>query len=65
MPLVAAPGGCEEASVHSVLFYIPCNTPAARRVWSPRDSREYRMCAPCAFHNVHNRGCEDRGEWAA
>ncbi len=54
--LVAKPGCCEEASIQSHEFYIPCNKPAENFVSYPRDKREYRMCAACTDHNVKNRG---------
>lgn len=46
---------CEEASVISGSFYIPCNRPAASLV-KARDPNVYRMCETCADHNVRNRG---------
>lgn len=57
--LEAAPGCCEEASVASHETYIPCNRPARYMVgWSRRTEGPYRMCEPCASHNVSNRGAE-------
>ena len=47
---------CEEASVLSKETYIPCGQPAAEIVWHNKDRRAYRMCAPCADHNIRNRG---------
>lgn len=61
--LEAKIGCCEEASPMSASFYIPCNAPASKIVFSPSDKQEYRMCAPCASHNVNNRGAEDRGPY--
>ena len=54
--LKAAPDRCEEASPLSREKYIPCNAPAVAIIYHDRDRREYRMCAPCADHNVRNRG---------
>ena len=49
--------GCEEASIHSRETFIPCGAPAAAVVWHKRDGKHtYLMCAPCAWHNVKNRG---------
>jgi hypothetical protein len=59
--LQANPTGCEEASMLSREKYIPCNSPAARLIYSSRDNRTYRMCDGCADHAIHNRGMEDRG----
>lgn len=53
--LKAKEGCCEEASLYSHNFYIPCNAPAAKIMFSKGDDREYRMCLPCADHNK-NRG---------
>ena len=48
---------CEEASMLSRGAYIPCGAPAAAVVWHRRDGKHtYLMCAPCAWHNVRNRG---------
>jgi hypothetical protein len=48
---------CEEASIHSKKTFIPCGAPAVAVVWHERDGKHtYLMCAPCAFHNVRNRG---------
>lgn len=48
---------CEEASTASLHTYIPCGAPAAAVVWHRRDGKHtYLMCAPCAWHNVKNRG---------
>lgn len=61
--LVAKEGCCEEASMMSSSFYIPCNAPAVSVVYSDRDKREYRMCEACAHHNVKNRGAVLRGKY--
>lgn len=53
--LVAHKGCCEEASVLSHNHYIPCNAPAVVLI-DNGDRRQYRMCQPCAQHNIHNRG---------
>lgn len=45
---------CDEASMHSREFYIPCNAPAAAIVTNRRQT--VVMCLPCAWHNVRNRG---------
>ena len=63
MPLEAKPDCCEEASMLSREFYIPCNQPAVRLVYHSRDKRTYRMCEGCADHNLRNRGGEDRGPY--
>ena len=39
----------------SFKFYIPCGAPATAVVKNP-DPKAYYMCAPCAVHNVNNRG---------
>lgn len=57
MPLSAKPGCCEEASLWSREFYIPCNEPAKYMVKN-RDPKPYRMCDMCADHNVRNRGAK-------
>lgn len=62
-PLRALPGRCEEASPMSHTFYIPCNSPASCKVvWYDHDGfvREgpVRMCEPCGWHNVNNRGAK-------
>lgn len=62
LDLKAKKGGCEEASILSHNFYIPCNAPAARLV-KTRDPKPYRMCAACADHNVKNRGATDLGKY--
>lgn len=54
MQLKAGAGCCEEAHSSSREFYIPCNRPATQVVKN-RDG-EYRMCEPCAHHNINNRG---------
>lgn len=57
--LKAVPGGCEEASILSRGFYIPCNRPAVNIVrWKGRTDRPIRMCFGCSDHNVRNRGGE-------
>ena len=63
-PLKAAEHGCEEASLESREFYIPCNQPATTVVhWPGRQDRPVRMCAMCADHNVRNRGGEIQGPY--
>lgn len=52
---------CEEAAPQSREYYIPCAAPGARFVLSERGRVVYVMCAPCAHHNVRNRGCQDLG----
>lgn len=48
---------CEEASLQSHNFYIPCNAPAVNIVgWIGRDDKPIRMCQFCSNHNVQNRG---------
>jgi hypothetical protein len=48
---------CEEASINSRETFIPCGAPAKAVVWHERDGKHtYLMCAPCAHHNVKNRG---------
>jgi hypothetical protein len=47
---------CQEASILSHNFYIPCGAPAVAIVRHDKDRRSYYMCAPCADHNVRNRG---------
>ena len=47
---------CQEASMLSRGSYIPCFAPAVAIVYHDRDRRGYYMCAPCADHNVRNRG---------
>ena len=47
---------CQEASILSRETFIPCGAPGAAVVWLERDKRAYVMCAPCAWHNVKNRG---------
>lgn len=50
---------CEEASMMSHSFYIPCNKPAAHIVgWKGRSDTPIRMCDACTHHNVRNRGGE-------
>ena len=52
MTIQAMPGRCEEASPMSGGMYIPCNAPATRVLHSDKDQRDYRMCEPCAAHNL-------------
>ncbi len=52
---------CEEAAPQSRDYYIPCSAPAVKFVLSERGRVVYAMCAPCASHNIKNRGCEDAG----
>jgi hypothetical protein len=59
--LTANPWGCEEASILSHSFYIPCNRPATRLIKNSDPQSPYRMCDECADHNVRNRGAEDVG----
>jgi hypothetical protein len=55
--LKANPHCCEEASLSSHAFYIPCNAPAVNIVgWIGRDDKPIRMCQHCSNHNVSNRG---------
>lgn len=54
----AQDGCCEEASMYSKEFYIPCNATAKHFMYSDRDKRTYRMCEPCAYHNL-KRGMVD------
>lgn len=60
--LEAQPGCCEEASVLSHSFYIPCNRPATQVVTFTQEG-PYRMCAMCADHNVRNRGATHVGPY--
>lgn len=47
---------CEEASLSSHAFYIPCNAPAVNVVgWIGRNEKPIRMCQFCSNHNVSNR----------
>lgn len=47
---------CEEASLSSHAFYIPCNAPAINIVgWIGRNEKPIRMCQFCSNHNVSNR----------
>ncbi len=62
LELKAGPGRCEEASPLSGEKYIPCNAPAERLMYSPQDKRTYRMCGPCADHNLR-RGMRDEGPY--
>jgi hypothetical protein len=45
---------CQEDSLH--VPGLQCGAGAAAVVWHQRDKRAYPMCAPCAWHNVKNRG---------
>ncbi len=47
---------CQEASPLSFHNYIACGAPAVAIVFHDRDGRGYYMCAPCADHNIRNRG---------
>jgi hypothetical protein len=59
MKLKAKPGCCEEASMLSGNFYIPCNAPATCVVgWKGRNEKPIRMCEMCADHNLRHRGGE-------
>jgi hypothetical protein len=54
--LKANPHCCEEASLNSHSFYIPCNKPAVSVVgWKGRSDAPIRMCEFCTDHNVKNR----------
>ena len=48
---------CEEASMLSAAFYVPCGRPAVVLVKN-RDPKPYFMCGMCADHNVRNRGAK-------
>ena len=54
-----APAGfeCQEASPMSHNFYIACGKPAEFMVRA-KDGMTLAMCAPCADHNVKNRGAK-------
>lgn len=55
--LKAKPGCCEEASVVSSDYYIPCNAPAVARIaWRGRKDPSIRVCESCENHNITNRG---------
>jgi len=55
----ANPNCCEEASLLSRNYYIPCNRPAVCIVgWKGRSDTPIRMCEMCTDHNVKNRGGE-------
>ena len=58
--LTAREGGCQEASISSRDYYIPCDAPAVR-VIEQRDGDVLRMCAHCARHNLEDRGGQDLG----
>lgn len=60
MNLKAKPDCCEEAAPGAAFFYVPCNAPAVKMV-KLRNEGPYRMCAACAYHNIHNRGGVDVG----
>lgn len=47
---------CQEASMLSRGEYVPCSAPAVAIVHHDKDGRSYYMCAPCADHNLRNRG---------
>lgn len=54
--LKANPHCCEEASLSSSQYYIPCNKPATKLVgWKGRSDAPIRMCEMCADHNVKNK----------
>lgn len=62
--LKALTGRCEEASPLSHEVYIPCNGPATHMVEFRRGETvegPYRMCTPCAIHNLRNRGASYAG----
>jgi len=46
---------CQEASILSKEYYIPCGAPATMIV-DNGDKQPYWMCEPCGTHNVRNRG---------
>jgi hypothetical protein len=50
---------CQEASMLSGKFYIPCGKKVEVIIYHERDRRGYLMCHACASHNVRNRG----GKW--
>jgi hypothetical protein len=52
----AKPGCCEVPLPSWQMFYIPCNKPATKRIFSPMDGAAYRMCASCANYSVCHRG---------
>jgi len=55
---------CEEAAPGFTDTYVPCNAPATMLVgWPSRGEKVYRMCAPCADHNVHNRSATIMGTY--
>lgn len=55
-PLKAKEHCCEEASMLSHNYYIPCNKPAVSVVgWKGRNDAPIRMCEMCTDHNVRNR----------
>jgi len=55
---------CEEASMMSSQFYIPCNQPATRMIMHTQHNEgPYRMCQMCADHNTRNRGATDIGPY--
>jgi hypothetical protein len=47
---------CQEASPFSGGTYIACGRKAEAIVFHEKDRRAFYMCAPCADHNVRNRG---------
>ena len=63
MDIKAKPGCCEEASTLSHNFYIPCDKPAEVMVIFKNGEGPYRMCGPCARHNIRNRGAESCGPY--
>lgn len=56
LELKAGRDRCEEASPLSREKYIPCNAPATQVVDTGGLEGTYRMCDPCASHNINNRG---------
>jgi len=56
LTIEAKPGCCEVTLPSWQMFYIPCNKPAAKRIFSPMDGAAYRMCASCANYSVSHRG---------
>lgn len=49
---------CQEASILSVNWYVPCGKVACAIVRHKKDGRAYYMCGACADHNIRNRGGE-------
>ncbi len=47
---------CQEASIYSYAFYVPCGNEAVAIVYQAKDRRAYYMCEACTYHNINNRG---------